>query len=41
MQKGMRPAACPFGSHRSIDPEGTLPHLAWKLDPSLPMRMSF
>ena len=35
MQKGMRPAACPFGSHRSIDPEGTLPHLAWKLDPSL------
>ena len=37
MQKGMRPAACPFGSHRSIDPEGTLPHLAWKLDPSLPI----
>ena len=37
MQNAVRPAACPFGSHRSIDPEGTLPHLAWKLDTSLPI----
>ena len=31
MQNAVRPAACPFGSHRSIDPEGTLPHLAWNM----------
>lgn len=31
-------AACPFGSHRSIDPPNALPQLAWKLDASLPIR---
>ena len=37
MEKAVRPAACPFGSHRSMDPPSVLPQLAWKLDASLPI----
>lgn len=37
MEKTARPPACPFGSHRSIDPPNALPQLAWKLDASLPI----
>ena len=29
---------CPFGSHRSMEPESTLPQLAWRLDTALPIR---
>lgn len=26
------PSGCPFGSHRSLDPAGSLPQAAWRLD---------
>lgn len=30
--KHMKKVGCPFGSHRVIEPEGSLPQAAWKLD---------
>lgn len=31
------PVGCKFGSHRSLEPKGSLPQPAWKLDTNLPI----
>lgn len=34
----MRTAGCPYGTHRSIEPQGVLPQPAWKVDNKMEIR---
>lgn len=37
MSSRLAPAVNPFGAHRAVEPEGTLPYAAQQLDPGLPL----